>query len=69
MDIVEIFNHERPRFDGQRLYIDYIELLTVKHQLTMGNEKLLFHGTPLHYIDDIIKNGFDVTKAGSHMYL
>ena len=67
MDIVEIFNHEKPRFDGQPLYINDIELLTVQHQSTIGNEKLLFHGTPLHYIDDIIKNGFDMTKAGSHM--
>ncbi len=67
-DIIELFNNEHPDFDGKRLYIDHIEMLNNHYNYkNIFNEKLLFHGTPLHYIDNIIANGFDVSKAGKSM--
>ena len=71
--IIKLFNDERPRFDGKPLYIDHIDMLNgdeEKYQeklKELGNEKIVYHGTLLRYINNIVKNGFDVSMAGSHM--
>lgn len=74
-DIIKLFNDEQPQFDGRKLYIDHIDMLNndlLKQQYDkklneIGNEKLVYHGTLLRYVNSILENGFDPSKAGSHM--
>ena len=74
-EIIKLFNHERPNFDGKQLYIDHIDMLNndlLTHQYNktlnrIGNEKIVYHGTLLRYVNDILTQGFDPSMAGSHM--
>jgi len=60
-EIKELFYNELPKFDGKRLFLQSIEFVdsTLPYN-NIGNEKLLFHGTPLNCINSIIENGFNL---------
>lgn len=77
--ITELINSEGPKFDTRPLYIHEIKLLdNEEHKiaykkkqclLTTTNERLLYHGTPLRSIENIISNNFDTKKIskGGHI--
>jgi len=58
-EIIKLFNDEKPRFDGQPLILKDIELINSKLPYNnIGNEKLLFHGTPLENLDSNSESWF-----------
>lgn len=61
-EIVALFKKEQPSFDGRLLALDDVEFLNTSLPYNpIGNEKILFHGTEIKNIPNIVKNGFDNT--------
>lgn len=71
--LTTIFNQQQPKFDGKKLYLDHVEYVgnaellkkyeEKKKLLGFPEEKLLFHGTPLENLQNILDNGFKVGKS------
>jgi len=59
--IKKLFYDEAPTFDGQRLILENIEFIDcLLPYNNLGNEQLLFHGTPLNNLESIVNNGFNI---------
>lgn len=72
-NIIDLVNKENPKFDGKSLYIFEAKVLVnekhnhdyniKRNMLSIKNEKILYHGTPLKNIDNIISKNFVITEA------
>ena len=71
--IIDTINNEAPAFDGKPLYVERLQLINNETHtqnyknrqalLQTSNERLLYHGTPLTNIDNIIANNFDIEMS------